>query len=82
MSSVDTESTCRHELGQTQNGPYTVSTPHTCQWYLFEVSLHLHNTIEKVSLISEHIHPLVSGQKLDTKDLRTEKAEIKKREPL
>ena len=31
LSSVDPGSTCRHELGQTQCGPYTASNPHTCQ---------------------------------------------------
>ena len=33
--------------GQTQCGPYTVSTPHTC--HLFTVSLPSHNTTEQVS---------------------------------
>ena len=30
--------------------PYTVSTPHTCQWYFFAVFLPPHNTTEQVSL--------------------------------
>jgi len=38
------------ELGQTQCGLYTVSTPHTCQWYLFPVSLHPNSTIGQMSL--------------------------------
>jgi len=50
LSSVDQESTHRLELEQTQYGPYTVSTPHTCQWYLFALSLPPHNTTEQVSL--------------------------------
>ena len=40
----------RCELGQTQCGPYTVSTPHTRQWYLFAVFLPPHSTIEQMSL--------------------------------
>ena len=50
LSSVDPESTCHCELGQTQCGPYTVSTPPTHQWYLFAVSLPPHNTTEQQSL--------------------------------
>ena len=37
LSSVDQESTGR-ELGKTQCGLYSASTPHTCQWYLFSLS--------------------------------------------
>ena len=62
LSSVDMESARHRELGQTQSGPYTVSTSHTCRWYLLAVSLPPHNTTEKVSLISEHLHPFVSGK--------------------
>ena len=50
LSSVDMESTCCCELGQTQCGPYTVSTPRTCQWYLLAVFLLPHNITEQVSL--------------------------------
>ena len=50
LSSIDPGSTRCHELGQTQCGPFTASTPHTCQRYLFAVSLPLHNTTEQVSL--------------------------------
>ena len=38
------------ERGQTQCGRDPVSTPHTCQWYLFAVFLLPHNTTEQVSL--------------------------------
>ena len=37
-------------LWQTQCGPSTASNPHTCQRYLFAVSLPPHNTTEQVSL--------------------------------
>ena len=50
LSSVDWESTGHRELGQTQCGTYTASTPHTHQWYLFAVFLPPHNTTEQVSL--------------------------------
>ena len=50
LISVDLESICRCELGQTQCGPSTVSTPHTCQWYLFAVFLPPHNTTEQMNL--------------------------------
>ena len=50
LSSVDLESTCHRELGQTQCGPYTVRTPHTHQRYLFAVFLPHHSTTEQVSL--------------------------------
>ena len=39
-----------HELGQTHCGPYTASTPHTHQWYLFAVFLPPHSTTEQVRL--------------------------------
>ena len=68
LSSVDPGSTCRLELGQTQCGPYTVSTPHTHQWYLFVVFLPPHNTTEQGSLNKWPPSPLVSGWKLNTKD--------------
>ena len=48
--SLDPGSTCCLGLWQTQCGPSTVSTCHTCQRYLFAVSLPLHNTTEQVSL--------------------------------
>ena len=50
LSSVDLGSTCHHELGQTQCSPYTESTPHTCQWYLFAVFLPPYLITEQVSL--------------------------------
>ena len=50
LSSVDLVSTCRGELGLTQCGPYTMSTPHTHEWCLFAVFLPPHNTTEQVSL--------------------------------
>ena len=45
LSSVDQESTCCLELGQTQCSPWTASTPQTHQRYLFAVFLPPHNTI-------------------------------------
>jgi len=41
--------TC-YERGQTQCGRDIVSTPHTCQWYLFAVFLSPCSTTEQVSL--------------------------------
>ena len=63
LSSVDLGSTHARGLWQTPCGPSTVSSPHTCQWYLFAVSIPLHSTIEQVSL-----RPLMSRQKLDTEE--------------
>ena len=50
LSTVDPA--CTHYIGwwQTQCGSSTVSTPHTCQWYFFSVSLPLHSKIEQVRL--------------------------------
>ena len=46
LSSVGPENT--HHLGpwQTQCGPSTARTPHTCQWYLFALSLLPHSKTE------------------------------------
>ena len=68
LSSVDPGNT--HHLGpwQTQCGPSTARTPHTCQWYLFAVSLLPHSKTEQVSLNKWRPSLLVSGQKLDTEE--------------
>ena len=50
LNSVDPGSTHHLELGQTQCGPCTTSTPHTCQRYLFSGSLAPHNKTEQASL--------------------------------
>ena len=50
LSSVDLESAHHLGLQQTQCSPSTVNIPHTCQWYLFAVSLPPHGTTEQVSL--------------------------------
>ena len=49
LSSVDPGSTRHLGLWQTPCGPSTGSTPHTCQHYLFPMSLPPHNTTEQVS---------------------------------
>ena len=83
LSSVDQESTCCLELGQTQCGPYTASTPHTHQWYFFAVFLPRHNTAEQVSLHKwSPSLPCVRVEIRHWRDLQTKKAKIKKREPL
>ena len=81
MSSVDPESTCNLELGQTLCGPYTVSSPHTCQWYLFAVSLPPHNTTEQVSLNKWPPSPPCARVEIrHRRDLQTEEAKINKEE--
>ena len=83
LSSVDPESTCLHEWGQTNCGPYTMSTPHTQQWYLLAVSLPPHNTTEQVSLNKwPPFPPCVRVEITHWRDLQTEEAKIKKRELL
>ena len=71
LSSVDLGSTHFHELVQTQCGPHTASTPHTCQQYLFTAFLPPHNTTEQVSL--------VSGCKLDTEETWKQRKQNKQR---
>ena len=56
------------EWGQTQCGRYTVSPPHTGQWYTFAGLLPPHNRTEQVSLKCDHHRPLVSRWKLDTEE--------------
>ena len=68
-----------HELGQTQCGPYTVNTPHTCQWYLFAVFLPLHSTTEQVSLNKWPPSPAcVRVEIRHWRDLQTEETKINK----
>ena len=79
LSSTDLESTRCHELGQTQCGPYTVSTPHKCQWYLFAVFLPPHNTTEQVSLNKwPSSLPCVRVEIRHWRDLQTKEAKINK----
>ena len=62
------------EQGQTQCGWIIVSTPHTCQWYLFAVFLPPQSTTEQVSLKKvTTTTPLVSGWKLDTEETSKQK---------
>ena len=68
LSSVDPGSTHSLGLWQTQCGPSTTSTLHTCQKYLFVVFLPPHSTTEQVSLNKQSLHPLVSGWKLETEE--------------
>ena len=83
LSSVDLGSTRRLELGQMQCGPYTVSTPHTCQRCLFAVSLPPHNTTEQVSLNKwPPLPPCVRVEIRHWRGKRKEKAKTKEREPL
>ena len=80
LSSVDLESTCCCGLGQTQCGPYTVSTAHTHQPYLLAVYLPPHNTTEQVSLNKwPSLPPCVRVEIRCQKDLQTE-AKINKEE--
>ena len=59
--SGDPRGTCHFDLGQTQCGLYTVSTPHTC--HLFTVSLPSHNTTEQVSPNKwPHLPPCVRAE--------------------
>ena len=67
LSSVDRESTCALSWGKPSVG-HTLSTPHTHQRCLSAVSFPPHNTTEQVSLNSDRLLPLVSGQKLDTEE--------------
>ena len=81
LSSIDPGSTHHFELGQTQCGPYTVSTPHTCQWYLFAVSLPPHNTIEQESLNKwPPLPPCVRVEIKHWRDLQIEEAKINREE--
>ena len=48
LSSVNRGRTRCLGLGQTQCGPYNLSTSHTCQQYLFAVFLLPHNTTDQV----------------------------------
>ena len=57
--------------------PYTASTPHTCQWHLFAVSLHANNTTEQVSLNKWPVSPpCVRAKIIYWRDLQTEEAKI------
>ena len=83
LSSVDPESACHHKIGQIQCGPFTGNTPHTCQRYLFTVSIPPHNTAEQVSLNKwQPSPPCVRAEIRHWRDLQTEEAKINKREPL
>ena len=76
---VETGSTHLLGLWQTQCGPSTARTPHTCQRYLFAVSLPLQNTTEKVSINKwPPSHPHVRGKIRHWWDLQTQEAEINK----
>ena len=82
-SSVDQESTCLSGLGQMQCGLYTVITPHTCQWYLFAVSLPPHNATEQVSLNKWPLLPLCIREKIrHWIDLQTEESKMNKEEEI
>ena len=71
----------RHELGQTQCGPYTASTPHTCQGYLFAVFHPPQSTTEQVSLNKRPPSPpCVRAEISHLRDLPTEEAKINKEE--
>ena len=79
LSCVDSGSTCRLGLWQTQCGPSTASTPHTCQQYLFAVSLPPHNTTEQVSLNKwPPLSPCFREEIRHWRDLQTEEAKINK----
>ena len=79
LSSVDPESKSACEWGQTQCGPDTASTPHTCQCYLFAVLLPPHSTTEQVSLNKwPPSTTCVSVEIGHWRDLKTEEAKIKK----
>ena len=81
LSSVDWESTCSCELGQTWFGPYTKVTPHTCLWYLFALFLPRHNTSEQVRLNKwPPSPPCVRVELRHWRDLQTEEAKINKEE--
>ena len=76
---VETGSTHLLGLWQTQCGPSTARTPHTCQQYLFAVSLPLHNTTEKMSIYKwPPSHPHVRGKIRHWWDLQTQEAKINK----
>ena len=79
LSSVDLGSTCCLGLWQTQCGPSTMSTSHTCQQYFFAVSLPPHSTTEQVSLNKWPPLPYcVRVEIRHWRDLQTEEAKIKK----
>ena len=83
LSSVNLGSTCCLGLWQTQCGPPTVSTPHTCQQYLFAVLLPPHNTTEQMNLNKwPPSPPCVRAEIRHWRDLQTEEAKIKKGELL
>ena len=66
-------------LWQTQCGPFTASTPHTCQWYFLAVSLPFHSTTEQVSMNKRP--PSRSHLRLEIRpwrDLQTEGSKINK----
>ena len=73
LSRVDLESTC-HKCG-----PYTVSTPHTRQRYLFAMLLPPHNTTEQVSLNKwPPLPPCVRAEIRHLRDLQTEEAKLRR----
>ena len=79
LTSVDLGSTHCIGLWQTQCGPSTVNTTHTCQWYLFAVFLPPHNTTKQVSLNkSPSSPPSVRAETRNRRDLQTEEAKINK----
>jgi len=78
LRSIDREST--HTVSSKPKcGPYTVSTPHTCQWYLFAVFLPPHNTTEQMSLYKwPPSPPCVRAEIRHWRDFQTEEAKINK----
>ena len=79
LSRVDPGRTRRLGLWQTQCGPSTASTPHTCQWYLFAVSLPPHNTTEQVTLNKwPRLPPCVRVEIRHWKDPQTEEGKTNK----
>ena len=77
LSSVDPGSTRHLELGQTQCGSDTASTPHTCQWYVFAVFPPPHSTTEQVSLSKwPPSPPCVRVEIRHWRDLQTEETKI------
>ena len=85
LSSVDQESTCTpHEMGQTQCGSYTASTPQHASDICLQCSSLPTAQQNQLAQISDHLHPLVSGQKLDIEETCKQRKpkQTNNREPL